>query len=79
MYQPTFTSLKSGRSHSECHYGTATKPDANEVQDSPSDPFTALAQAATQMHELHLSYVAAGFTPDESIKLLAAMVMGKRD
>lgn len=38
----------------------------------PVDPVTALAAAATQLHELYESYVAAGFTEEQALRLVVA-------
>jgi hypothetical protein len=36
----------------------------------PQSPLTALAQGAAAHHELYLSWVNAGFTPDQAMDLL---------
>lgn len=41
---------------------------------NPSDPFGPLAEGAAQIHELHVSYQAAGFTPAESLYLVGVML-----
>lgn len=43
-------------------------------QSPPADPMTVLAETAVQMHELYLSYVAAGFTEGQSMTLVAAIL-----
>lgn len=37
--------------------------------------FTPLAEAAQQMHELYRSWVTAGFTQDEALRLLAHVIV----
>ena len=38
------------------------------------DPITVLGEAAAQLHELFRSYVEAGFTEDQALKLIIAIV-----
>lgn len=38
----------------------------------PVNPITALAAAAAQLHELYKSYVAAGFTEEQALRLVIA-------
>jgi len=33
-----------------------------------------MAEAAAQLHEVYLAYVAAGFTPDQALRLVAAII-----
>jgi hypothetical protein len=42
----------------------------------PDDPFplTALAVGATQLHELYVAYMRAGFTESQAMSLILAMV-----
>jgi hypothetical protein len=40
------------------------------TKDAPVDPMTALAENATMMHELLISYVAAGFTRSEAMQVV---------
>lgn len=42
--------------------------------DMPNDPFTELQTGMAGLHELHLSLVDSGFSPDHSIKLLQAIL-----
>lgn len=43
---------------------------------NPEDPMTPLAQSASQMHELYLQYVAAGFTEAQALELVKAVIIG---
>jgi hypothetical protein len=40
----------------------------------PVDPMSALAEAATSLHELFVSYCRGGFTQDQSMQLIVAIV-----
>jgi hypothetical protein len=40
---------------------------------TPADPITDLALGAAATHELFLSYLAAGFSEEQAIRLIAAM------
>lgn len=40
----------------------------------PESPITLLAQAAIQMHELYRAYVDAGFTQDQAMHLVIAIM-----
>lgn len=40
----------------------------------PLDPMTQLQQAATQVHELFLAYVAAGFTEPQALQLVCSTI-----
>jgi len=40
----------------------------------PEDPVTSLAVGAVQQHEMFLAYVHAGFTRDEALKLIGAIM-----
>lgn len=42
--------------------------------DITPDPMTLLAAAAVQMHELFRSYVEAGFTEEQAMELLIAVM-----
>lgn len=44
------------------------------MPDSPISPISELAAAALGAHELFLAYQAAGFTEDQSMRLVAATV-----
>jgi hypothetical protein len=44
---------------------------ANDSRDIPPDPFTAMAESATAMHTLFMSYIAAGFSEEQALKLIA--------
>lgn len=39
------------------------------------DPISALASGAIGLHVLFLSYVEAGFTPDQALHLVTAMIL----
>lgn len=41
----------------------------------PEDPVTELAASAVQLHELHLAYLAAGFTEAQAMELIKALLM----
>ncbi len=41
----------------------------------PFEPLTDLAVAAAHQHELFLAWVDAGFTPDQAMDLLVAVVV----
>lgn len=41
---------------------------------APVDPFTQLASAAAQMHELFRTYQSAGFTAEQSLYLVGVML-----
>ncbi|MEU7431068.1 hypothetical protein AB0B07_09455 [Streptomyces sioyaensis] len=43
--------------------------------DQPADPMTTLAEAATGLHELYESFIAAGFTRDEALEVIKAIVV----
>lgn len=43
---------------------------------SPADPITPLAAMAAKHHEMFRAWVAAGFTDDQAIRLLAATLHG---
>lgn len=40
----------------------------------PQEPLTALAEAATQLHELYGAYVHAGFSEAQAMQLVVALV-----
>lgn len=40
----------------------------------PKDPFGELAQAAIQIHELFVSFISAGFTEEQALRLTIAML-----
>lgn len=40
----------------------------------PPDPITALMQGATQMHELYLALLTAGFSEVQAMQLLCAFI-----
>lgn len=44
------------------------------TDETPEDPITALAAAATGMHELFTAYIDAGFTRAEALQILIAVV-----
>jgi hypothetical protein len=37
---------------------------------TPNDPFSSLNEGAAQMHEIFLSYKVAGFTDEQSMRLV---------
>jgi hypothetical protein len=41
----------------------------------PTDPMTVLSAAATQIHELYQSYVDAGFTEQQALELIKAILV----
>ncbi|MCQ1575364.1 hypothetical protein [Streptomyces parvus] len=41
----------------------------------PTDPITALAAAAVQLHEMHQAYVEAGFTEQQALELVKAVIV----
>jgi hypothetical protein len=46
------------------------------VPETPQDPITDLAAGAAQVHELYVSYVDAGFTPDQALRLVIGILTG---
>jgi len=42
--------------------------------DLPDDPMSELAGAAHQMHELFVAYVAAGFTDEQAMSIILALL-----
>ena len=44
--------------------------------DDTNNPFGEMAQAATAMHEMFLSYLAAGFTEGQALYLVACLACG---
>ncbi|WP_329521179.1 hypothetical protein [Spirillospora sp. NBC_01491] len=44
--------------------------------DMPADPVTELAAGAAQLHELYEAYGAAGFTEQQAMQLLCAIIRG---
>jgi len=40
----------------------------------PASPITQLAAAAIQLHELYRSYVTAGFTEEQAMQIILAIV-----
>jgi hypothetical protein len=46
------------------------------VSDSPQPPLTELAAAAVQQHELYRAWVDAGFTEEQAMQLLVAVLLG---
>lgn len=49
-------------------------PDENT--EGPRDPFSTLAEAAVQIHEMYLSYLRAGFTEGQALYLTACAFTG---
>lgn len=46
------------------------------ADDMPENPFSQLAQAAMQMHELFTSYLQAGFSERQALYLVACVACG---
>jgi hypothetical protein len=44
------------------------------MTDFPAEPLSALAEAASGLHELFLSYVAAGFTDIQALHLVGLLL-----
>ena len=47
---------------------------------TPQDPIGDLAEAAAAQHEMYLSWLGAGFTPDQALELLKTtitVILGK--
>lgn len=44
------------------------------MPDNPQPPLTELAAMAVQFHELYTAYVDAGFTEDQALDLLKAII-----
>lgn len=44
------------------------------MEQMPASPVTELGESAVVMHELFMSYVEVGFTRDEALRLVIAMV-----
>ena len=44
------------------------------MPDSPQDPITDLAAGAAQLHELYVSYLNAGFTREEALRLVIGIL-----
>ena len=44
-----------------------------EADEAPVDPFTAMAEAATAMHELWKTFVDAGFTEAQALYLVGVV------
>ncbi|MER6601210.1 MULTISPECIES: hypothetical protein [Streptomyces] len=41
----------------------------------PTDPITVLAAAAVHLHEMHQAYVEAGFTEQQALELVKAVIV----
>jgi len=41
---------------------------------TPPDPMSALQEASTQIHEMYISYIDAGFTQHEALYLIGQMI-----
>jgi hypothetical protein len=56
--------------------GTTPEPGegAPAPKGAPVDPFSALMASATTLHEIHVSYVEAGFTEAQSVYLVGVML-----
>jgi len=52
------------------HHG---RPNVPEI---PQDPLTELAAGAVQLHELFLAQVAAGFTEQQAMQIVIAVLTG---
>lgn len=44
--------------------------------DMPQDPMTELAASAHQLHELFVAYVNSGFTEQQAMRLVCAILQG---
>lgn len=44
------------------------------MPDSPQDPITDLAAGAAQLHELYVSYLNAGFTEHQALRLIIGIL-----
>lgn len=44
------------------------------VVNTPQDPIGDLAEAAAAQHEMYLSWVGAGFTPDQAMELVKTTI-----
>lgn len=42
--------------------------------DTPADPITQLAGAAVALHELYASFIRAGFTAEQALELVKAVL-----
>lgn len=42
--------------------------------DDSEDPLGSMAEAAISQHEMYLSWIAAGFTPEQALELLKTVV-----
>lgn len=51
-----------------------SRPGRPAVPDTPQDPITNLAAGAAQLHELYTSYTGAGFTEDQALQLIIAIL-----
>lgn len=45
------------------------------TSDGPQDPFEGLAATAVQMHEMYAIFVSAGFTSDQSMQIIQALLL----
>ncbi len=43
-------------------------------EEGPEDPISALAEGVAQQHEMFMTYVGAGFTRPEALKIIIAML-----
>lgn len=46
------------------------------MPETPQDPLTELAAGAVQLHELFLAQVAAGFTEQQAMQIVIAVLTG---
>lgn len=53
------------------HHGRPAVPDS-----APESPLTELAAAAAQLHELFVSYVNAGFTENQALRIVIGVITG---
>ncbi|MFB8182610.1 hypothetical protein ACFC8N_42805 [Streptomyces sp. NPDC055966] len=44
------------------------------MADTPQDPITALAEGATQLHELFVAHMEAGFTEAQALQIIIAII-----
>ena len=47
------------------------------MADGPHDPFSKLTAAAAELHEIFKAYTEAGFTPEQALRIVIAIVTAK--
>jgi hypothetical protein len=53
---------------------TLTQHRRHPVSDAPQDPLTELAAGAVQLHELYIAQVEAGFTEQQAMQIVIAVL-----